>query len=536
LPTKIGTLAFGTYAAGPGLAGQNHLIYAVNAKTWWFFVITSAADTPGTPGTHAIKSYYSSSQNLFTATWTAGIDSPNFDGTGNNGLARFDSGRALGVLYWNNGGGTKKDIVLMTAGMQSTDKLTGGTSYQGFIRASLTANTITWGNWGGYSTPPWNNLAGHTFQAGSAIGRTADGYIQTASMYLHSEVDAAVVTSVDPDIGDTWNEGALNATGNHVNGSAVITGMSNQTRLEVGMALSSEGTDWNICRYPRVISIDSPTQVTMSHTAQVTVNGVNLRWWQGTGGSNRVQLDTPMIDTSMPNECQCYGFAPLDNNGMLAVYDSGAGVPPNFTELLSIKANQTQAQGFWPATSAPGTAVFGSSVTNDIQDWCLVWVDTQNIFCARRTSNTAIAVRQYNTGANTWAATPSQPPAFGGVIKAGGGVVGVTNNVDFWLFVIDGTNNVISSVKYNAAFDTWGAWTTVSAVDSTAKYLSCSLVLGPATGVLSQAGLIYQVTNGGSFDAYVAPFLAGDPPDWENINTRPSFQYQRGASFSSGVR
>lgn len=537
MPTKIGTLAFGTYQMGPGLTGQNHLIFATNAKVWWFFAVTSASDATGTPGTHVIKSYYSSSPNLFTATWTASTDSPNFDATGVNGPAKFESGRSFGCLYWNNGGGTKKDIILLTAGMQNADKLTGGSSYQGVIRASVTNTTITWDSWGGYTTPSWNNVANHVFQAGSMLGRTTDGYIQCASMYLHSEVDAAVVTSVDPDTGDNWTTGNIAATGNSGTNSAIFTAMSTQARLKVGMAMSYEAGDWNTCRYPKVNSIDSGTQLTMSHQAQTAATGTGLRWWQFTGGSNRVQLDTPMVDVSMTNECQCYGFAPLDNGGMIVVYDTGDQVAPNFSELKSIKANQTQAQGFWPATSGTGVAVFGSASTQDIQDWCLINVDTTHIYCARRTGNTTIAVRKYNTGSDTWSALATQPPTFGGVIKAGGGVVGITNNYDFWLFVIDGTNNVISYVKYNEVYDTWGTWTTVAAVDSTAKYLSCSPILGPISGVTSQAGLIYQVTNGGSFDAYVTPLLVGDPPDWEVINNRQQpIPLERRAGFAAGVR
>jgi hypothetical protein len=400
----------------------------------------------------------------------------------------------------------------------------------------VTATTITWDSWGGYTTPSWNNLADHDFQAGSTLGRTSDGYIQMASMYLHSEVDAAVVTSVDPDTGDTWTTGNLSATGNTSNGNAAITTMSNQTRLKAGMAMSYEAGDWTAGnRYPKVNTIDSGTQVTLNNSPSTTATGTGLRWWQGTPGSNRAQNDTPMIDISMTNECQCYGFAPLDGNGMLCVYDSGAQVPPNFSELLSRKANQTQAQGFWPATAATGVAVFGSASTQDIQDWCLIALDTTHIYVARRTGNTTIAVRKYNTGSDTWSALTTQPPAFGGVIKAGGGVVGVTNNFDFWLFVIDGTNNVISSVKYNEQFDTWGTWTTVTAVDSTAKYLACAPMLGPSSGVTSQIGLIYHVTNGGSFDAYVAGFLVGDPPDWDGINNRPEFQRLRRGGLAAGV-
>lgn len=525
MSVKIGTTISGTYKDGPGLTHQSHLIYAANAAVWWLFTVTSASDSTGSPGTHVIKSYVSSSSDLSTATWTAKTDSPNLDASSANTVAQLEGGRNLACLYWNNAAGSNKDIVLIVAEMQNIDKLTGGNSYNGLQRAVVTATTITWDSWGGWVTGNWNNLASHVFQSGDVLARTADGYLQVAGAYLHSEVDCSVISSLDPDTSDSYTTGNISATGTVANALAIVTVMSNQTRLKVGMALSQEVSDWNTNRYPKVNSIDSSVQVTMNATATGPGNGP-LRWWQFTCGSNRNQLKTPIIDDTMANECITYGLAKLASNGMLLVYDTGAGTPPNFSDLNSMKANQTQGQGFWPSTT-DGTGfkvVFGSAVTNDIQDWCLVGVDTTHIYCTRRTANTTLATRVYSTGGDSWSALGNQPPALTGkVIKATGGVMGVTDGTDMWIFVIDSTDNAIKYVKYSVGAGTWGSWTLLESVDSTAKYMSGYPVAGN-----NSAGLIYAVTNGGNFDTYVSTLSPlALPPSMDWMHKQPDILTKR---------
>lgn len=517
----VGTTISGTYADGPGLTMQSHLIYAVNAQVWWLFTVTSASDAIGNPGTHIVKAYVSSSYDLATSTWTAKTDSPNFDASSTNTDAILEGGRNFACLYRYNPSGVNKDIVLINASMQRTDKLTGGNSYNGINRAVVTKDKISWSNWGGYVTPSWNNLAGHTFRSGEALGRTADGFIQVAGMYIHSEVDAAALCSLDPDTGDDWTTGGTSANGTVTTSSASITLMTNQTNLKVGMGLSQETSDWNVSRYPKVNTINTNSQVTMSHTVTVGGTGSNLRWWQFGPGSNRIQLDTPMLDTSMTNECQSHAFANLAQNGCLCVYETGAQVPPNVDNFSSRKANQTKDQGFWPATSiaAPEAAVFSSTSTQDLQDWCCVGVDTTHIYVAQRSAATTIRVAVYtDSGVGSWALTGNQPPAMTGkVIKAGGGIMGITDNINMWLFVIDSTDAAIKYVKFNVAAGTWdGAWTTLESVSATATKLS-----GQPLIMAGRAGLIFTETNGSNFDTRVtqlqisgSPTLGGGPyPD-----------------------
>ncbi len=520
---KIGTTIFGTYANGPGTPNQGHLVFAVNAKRWWFFTVTNTSDTSGNPGTHTIKCYYSDRVDLSTAVWTAGTSSPNFDASGTGVVNLFHDNRSVGLCYVNNSGGSKKDIIILCASMfDNTGSL--AETWSGLIRAILTANTITWEIWGGWSTPAWNSTdSGIT--SGNVVGVTADGYVQIAGGTIHSELDCTALTTLDQCTQDVWTAGGITATANVASGSALITNMSNQTGLKVGMSISNDSTDWNGVRIPKINSIDSGTQVTSQSTATTNGTATNTRWWQATLGANRTNS---VMDSTMVHECSSYAFASLDDGNMVCVYDNGGVAPPNVQNLKSMKSNQTQANGFWPSTT-DGTGsvnVFGSNVTIDLQDWCLDNVDRNHIYCFRRTGNTSIEMNKYSVAGNTWSAVATQPPAATGVIKAGGGIVAIDNGFDLWLFYIDGTNNNIMWIKHSVSNVDWGSWAILCAVGSTASKLACSPVLGPISGVQSQAGLVWAETNGGSYDAYTVGLLVGDPPDWDGIDNRLG-QYQR---------
>jgi hypothetical protein len=520
MSVKIGTTASGTYSDGPGLPMQNHLVYAENAGVWWYFTVSSASDSGGNPGTHTVKAYYSSGSNLNTATWTAASDSPNFNASGASGFtnAKLNSGYSLACNYRNNSSGTTKDVVVCLVTVYNFDTLTGGSGWNGLIRATVTNNAITWSTWGGYTTPAWNNLAGHTLYPGNALARTTDGYLQAAGMMLHSELDASVVTTLDADTGDAWTVGGITATANVTNGSALVTAMSNQTGLKVGMAISDDGADWTPNRFTRVNSIDSGTQVTANATTTPSsATGVNTRWSQLTAGINRSNI---LVDTGMANECQSYFLAPLASNGMLLLYDDGAATPPNVQQLRSFKANQTQANGFWPTAPGTGVNVFGSNISQYFADYCVVPVDTTHIYACRKSGSNTVEARVYSTAGDTWSALAAQPPAVsGGTIGSqgspgftGSGLIGVTDGVNFTLFVIDSTNNAIKYCTYSVSGGSWdGTWTTVETVSPTAKCLSCT----PAATSQGRYGLIYSAQNGSNWDTFVSTIpLAPASVNW----------------------
>src|SRR5262249_53715193 len=74
-PVQVGNQIAGTFGDASGHSGQSHLVYAANARVWWLFTLTSAADTHGGT-THLVKAYHSSAADLAPSTGTAAADSP----------------------------------------------------------------------------------------------------------------------------------------------------------------------------------------------------------------------------------------------------------------------------------------------------------------------------------------------------------------------------------------------------------------------------------------------------------------------------
>lgn len=494
--------ASGTFADGTGFPSQSHLMFAANAGVWWYFTLTSASDTAGNPGTHTVKSYYSSSADLTTATWTSSTDSPNMDGDSSTLTSKLWNGKSLGCYYVNNASGTNKDIIHVSTSIWPGISPDAGNGVSYHIRAVVTATTITWGTFGSYGTASFNWGGGTDTDtkmiSGNTISRTADGFIQTAASVYHSELDASVLTSAEADTADTWTAGG-SGSGHVVAGAATVTAMANQTGLKVGYGISNGGSGITSNGNAKVNTIDSGTQVTASNTWLATETAT-VRWNNMTPGSNRAT--SAVLDNTMNHKCTCYAFAPLASNGMVVIYDAGNQGPPNLDNLRSTKAPQTQAQGFWPSTNTGVNAVnvFGSTSLQDSQDWSLAAVDTTHIYVTQRSSTTTLRTVVYtDTGNGSWAATTNQAPALTGkTIKAAGGVVSVTDGKDFWLFVIDSTDNAIKYVKYTVATGLWdAAWTTLVTVDSTAKYLTSYPIVAN-----NRVGLAWQVTNGANFDTY----------------------------------
>lgn len=508
-PVKVGTTIAGTFPDGSGNPAQNHLVYAENAGVWWLFSLTSASDTAGNPGTHVVKCWVSSGADLSVATWTAKTDTPNIDGTVSSVSGRLHNGRSLGVCYLNHsaGGVGSKDIVHVSASIYPDSVPDSGQAVNGHIRAKLTATTITWGVWGYYLTGSFNYPTGTPLRAGNCVGTTPDGFVQAAASTYHQELDASVTTSTAADTGDTWDSGGR-GTGALSVGSNLITSMSSQAALTVGMGISYESGD-TTPGIVKVNSIDSSTQVTMSGTANNAQASTGAVAWNSmTPGALRTNM---VLDNTMTNQCDCYAFASLAGSKMLVVYDNGGTVPvvsPNLTNLRYTKGSAAQSDGLWPSTVTGDGDVFGAANTQDDNDWCLVGVTVSSIYCTRRSAATTLEVNVYNVLANTWSALASQPPALTGkTIKAGAGVMGITDGIDMWLFVIDSVDNAIKYCKYSVGGASWDAgWTSVATVDSTAKYLSGSLKIGNG-----RAGLVYSVTNGANFDTYVAQLFPLNP-------------------------
>jgi hypothetical protein len=210
----------------------------------------------------------------------------------------------------------------------------------------------------------------------------------------------------------------------------------------------------------------------------------NPNW---TGGA-RNRPPAFVFDNTMVHEAKHLAFQPLNSDVMLAVYGNGGAVEPNCTNL---RYTRSGANGTW-ADQGSGTGnVFSTSVTQHDNDWTSVGVDTTHVYVARRGNATQINVNGYSVSGNTFVALSAQPPSVTGTIKAGAGVMGVTDGVDFWLAVI--VDNTIQLCKYTVNAGAWSAWTLVTTVDASATFLS-----GYPKVAVGQIGLLYSITNGGN--------------------------------------
>lgn len=398
--TIVSSLPVFSDATGHG--NQSHLVYAVNQQRWWCFVISSKTAT-------VVDAYVSSSNDLTTATWSAGTSSPAVPLTF-NGVEQ----RNLGVAGLTIGS-TDAVHVDITEGAQTATSSNMHTSH---IRATFTgASSISWdAAWdditaGGSSPSSWAPIKG------SAVGVGTDGRIHTFSDSLNSAQDAYIRVSHNLDTTATWT--------NSFN-TAVAT------------------------------------------------------------------------DASMSQRCNAMAFAPLAAGAMLAVYDNGALADPSLTNL---RYNTYSSGTSWPTVGSAD--VFGSTSTQDINDWALCGVDTTHIFCVRRTGSNTFEMSMFN--GSTWAAKTAPPNQNH---LAGSGIFLATDGTNMWMFVLDsGVGNPVMYCKYTVGSDSWGTWTQLDpGSGGTLGYISGCPVVGN-----NQIGVIYTSTNGPNFDILVAALTLTTP-------------------------
>src|SRR5262245_49884098 len=222
-PVQVGNQIAGTFGDASGHSGQSHLVYAANARVWWLFTLTSAADTHGGT-THLVKAYHSSGADLATSTWTAAADSPVPSACGG---CFMGSGRALGIAYINN---APTDVVHAEIAIASD----GGNGLTGHIRATVTATSITWGTWGYHDEP----AATWTLPRAVTLGVSTGKDIHSAGPILQQEVDANARKSNNADTGATWTNGFSNVSviDNsmiHANNALTFAPLANNAMLAV---------------------------------------------------------------------------------------------------------------------------------------------------------------------------------------------------------------------------------------------------------------------------------------------------------------
>ncbi len=482
-----------TYSDGPGNPTQGSLMFAISNYSWWYFQINSANDSTGVPGTHKVSAWYNTASDPATGSWTYYGDSPNLNTVPNNTATDptgplFRNGRSMGAYYWNNSGGTNKDICHMAAGVFMASGVPhDANATVGNLRIILGSTTLNWGVWGYFITNKFNYSDTNLFAA-FAFGRDTNGHMHIGGNILTDQLDAAVMVSRDVDTSDSWTVGGGQATGTWSNGSAAITALTSETGMAVGYSMTGSTYGGTTFSTQQISSIDSGTQITLSKVTDSagTNTGQSFGWSNFTCGT-RTNI---IADSGMTKECNAYGFVTLASGAMLMIYDQGNVAAPNLTQLAYIKDSGTIAAGFWRNGTQDG-AVFATTVTIADNDWCSCGVSTTAIYCARWLSATTCQIRNYVVASNTWQAITTAPPTMTGKsIKVGGGVCLVSDGTDMWLLVIDATDAQVKYVKYTHGTTningTWGSWTNLAAVGSTAAFLTVAVGNGYVVATWSE--------------------------------------------------
>jgi hypothetical protein len=286
----------------------------------------------------------------------------------------------------------------------------------------------------------------------------------------------------------TWNETTTTSAGN-----APKTIKGNTVGISTGGVVHK-------CQ--NIVVNVAPTN-TGDPDAQVSTNADTSASW--TNGFGAIKA----VDDSMTGSCTSYAFAALASNAMLLVFNNASVAGE--TNSIGLRWNKYTSGTTWPENTGNADVGIGTS-SQDSNDWCLSRVDATHTYVFRRDSNTGILWRKFD--GTSWSTPTSAVPTYNvgaSVIKAGAGLVAVTDGGDLWLVVLDnGSNNPIYYCKCTGASGTtpsWGAWTQLEAAGSTPRN---SLSGHPVVGN-NLVGVIYTVVNGSNFDVAVSALNVTPP-------------------------
>ena len=367
MPTTIAS-NLPVFADATGHGNQSHLIYAANQQRWWCFVITSQTATN-------VASYVSSSNDLTSATWSAGANAcPAFL---NSRAMTSSDRRNLGVLGLTIG---STDAAHLSVGIGTAPS---GTGYVQNIRCTFTgANTITWdAAWveaASTYTATWDAVKGNCVAAGSS------GFVHVGSLVYIDGQNPQVAISINADTGPTWtnswdapvavetvtttcdviafaqmsaaaamvavySNGAVSApnnTGVHYNTYASGTSWPTTGAADVGHGTSTQDqNDWVL------VAVDG------THIYSIRRSGANSFDWRKFDGVSA--WSTP--SNGVPNQNHLAGsglFACPDGSGnfYLFVLDSASNIPVQYVKC-SGAGGATPTWGSWTQlTGAGGTA------------------------------------------------------------------------------------------------------------------------------------------------------------------------------------
>lgn len=149
-----------------------------------------------------VSAYVSSSNDLTTATWSAGTDSPTFPSS--HALNSADQ-RQLGALGFANGA---TDVAHVSVGISGGGTSGATSNLVEHIRATFTgASSITWDSWAEFNSA--NGSAGPAV-VGNVLGVSSDGHIHETSLCLSADFANGYPTSrlsTNADTSSSWTTG-----------------------------------------------------------------------------------------------------------------------------------------------------------------------------------------------------------------------------------------------------------------------------------------------------------------------------------------
>lgn len=318
-----------------GTGNQSHLIYATNQGRWWLFNLNTKTAT-------TVKCYVSSSNDLSTATWSAGTDSPAFPSSRALGGSQQ---RCLAVCGFANG---STDVVHVTVHIHSATD-----SWNEHIRATFTgASTISWESW--TEAHPANTDTSE-FQ-GNSVLNASDGFIHELQVD-NPKGDPVAKLSTNADTGATWTNGYGSQT--------TIENLSGKNRIT--SALASLGSGAMLAVYGASTTLPTANDILHTKYASGTTWPLNNPGTSvGAGTSDQDSLDWCLcaVDTT-----HIYVFRRSGSNTFIwRVYDgSNWSTPANGVP----NQNHQAASGMFAASDGTDLYLFVlDSASNQPVQYC----------------------------------------------------------------------------------------------------------------------------------------------------------------------
>jgi hypothetical protein len=227
--------------------------------------------------------------------------------------------------------------------------------------------------------------------------------------------------------------------------------------------------------------IDAASNTGNPNTAISTNADAGTSWTPGFGASTQYEQVAQL----------CWSAANFDlgSGAVLALWDNGANTTTH-TDLRWSK---------WTGSWSAAANVFGSSSTQDANDWGAAERTNTDVHVVRRLTSTTYEHRRFNgTAWSAGQAIPSQAN------KTGAGLFMASDGVDVWLLVVasDAANSV-QYVKWSSGSSTWGSWAVHEASTQVRTALSGSETVAASTIAVCWT----ETTPDGTFQIVTKPLV-----------------------------